>query len=97
MITFVFSFQGCNAGLLRCSLPAGRTGQACRLELHVLPRARAMEHDSDDSDDFWDSGVRRMRARYAPKQAAKPSRKQRKLEEQPRSLRSCTLATQSNQ
>ena len=56
-----------------------------------------MEHDSDDSDDFWDSGVCRMRARYAPKQAAKPPRKQRKLEEQPRSLRSCTLATQSNQ
>jgi hypothetical protein len=46
-----------------------------------------MEHDSDDSDDFWDSGVRRMRARYASKQAAKPLRKKRKLEEQPRSLR----------
>ena len=93
----MFSFQGCNAGFLRCSLPAGRIGQACRLDLHVLPKARAMEHDSDDSDDFWDSGVRRMRARYAPKQAAKPSRKQRRLEEQPPSLRSCMLATQSHQ
>ena len=56
-----------------------------------------MEHDSDDSDDFWDSGVRRMRARYASKPADIGSRKKRKLEDQPRSLRSCTLATQSNQ